>query len=240
MALKDQIPCPSVRPWGMGFISTGNTWLSPVPLYYCLQAAMWNSDNSPSLLCLLMIQLEDLDSLCVSTGYPSGMRPVRVGAGRGARGWEGRAWARTPGVARVLFLGFFSPRAAPFRQSKKNRPFFRKKTACGRKHDFKTKTEVPAVVFAYLACRPWPKGCTLWYSLVIFDGASSSKKSLSRPCHGAHAFPNPLSMAFKTSLMVPAGGSLTAASGFLRRSVLLFRGLDSTRVTITAGPAGGR
>jgi hypothetical protein len=54
-----------------------------------------------------MTQLVDLDSLCVSTGYPSGMRPVRPGAGRGARGGGGGAWARAPGVARVLFLGFF-------------------------------------------------------------------------------------------------------------------------------------
>jgi hypothetical protein len=39
------------------------------------------------------------------------MRPVRLGAGRGARGGGGGAWARAPGrpggVARVLFLVFF-------------------------------------------------------------------------------------------------------------------------------------
>jgi hypothetical protein len=54
-----------------------------------------------------MTQREGLGSLCVSTGYPSGMRPVRLGAGRGARGGEGGAWVRAPGVARVLFLGVF-------------------------------------------------------------------------------------------------------------------------------------
>jgi hypothetical protein len=78
---------------------------------------------------LLMTQLEDLDSLCVSTGYPSGMRPVRFGAGRGARGGEGGAWARAPGVARVLFLGFFFSTRSSRALKSKNRPLFHKKQA---------------------------------------------------------------------------------------------------------------
>ena len=76
-----------------------------------------------------MIQLEDLGSFCVSTGYPSGMRPVRLGAGRGALGGQGGAWARAPGAARVLFIGFFfSTRSSGVLKSK-NRPFFHKKQA---------------------------------------------------------------------------------------------------------------
>jgi hypothetical protein len=93
-----------------------------------------------------MTQLEDLDSLCVSTGYPSGMRPVRLGAERGALGGYGGAWARAPGVARVLFIGFFfSTRSSRIPKSK-NRPFFHKKQAGGRKHVLKTKTELTAHV----------------------------------------------------------------------------------------------
>jgi hypothetical protein len=94
----------------------------------------WGILHSTTTTCrqysLLMTQLEDLGSLCVSTGYPpSGMRPVRLGAGRGARGWKGGAWARAPGVARVLFLGFFFSTRSAISPERKNRPFFRKKQA---------------------------------------------------------------------------------------------------------------
>jgi hypothetical protein len=49
-----------------------------------------------------------------------------------------------------FFSAFSPPRGAPFHQSEKQAVFC-KKQACGRKHDLKTKTEVPAVVFACLA-----------------------------------------------------------------------------------------
>jgi hypothetical protein len=83
-----------------------------------------------------MIQLVALDSLCVSTGYPSGMRPVRLGAGRGARGaaGEGGAWARAPGVARCTFYWVFflhAERQDP--QIEKQAVFPQKKTGRSRR-----------------------------------------------------------------------------------------------------------
>jgi hypothetical protein len=84
-----------------------------------------------------MTQLVDLDSLCVSTGYPSGMRPVRLGAGRGARGGEGGASARAPGVlARVLFLGFFFLHAELQGPQIEKQAVFPQKTGLSRKHRF--------------------------------------------------------------------------------------------------------
>jgi len=98
-----------------------------------------------------MIQLEDLGSFCVSTGYPSGMRPVRLGAGRGALGGQGGAWARAPGVARVLFIGFFfSTRSARGARTKIT-PILGKNHARVEIIDLKSKSQASARDFAYHA-----------------------------------------------------------------------------------------
>jgi hypothetical protein len=71
---------------------------------------------------------------------------------------------RAPGVARVLFIGFFfSTRSSRILKSK-NRPFSHKKQAGGRKHVLKTKTELTAHVFPYLGLY----GGVLWSG--VFQG----------------------------------------------------------------------
>jgi hypothetical protein len=76
-----------------------------------------------------------LDSLCVSTGYPSGMRPVRLGAGRGARGGEGGAWARACRACTFSWLFFLHAELQG--PQIERQAVFPQKTGLSRKHRFK-------------------------------------------------------------------------------------------------------